>query len=294
MKTERRRDKAITRWAGFFLRAALFFLTVAVLITVRLPGQLRAYAYEVYREAARTNMEFRTRNLPYIEGDHVRVKYQPQDREYAGIVLDAAERFYSPVAQKYGLKSTRKVTVVVYPSREDLNASFGWAANESAMGVYWVGVIRVLSPSSWVEEKDPREMREVFANVGPMAHELTHLAVDYATRGNCPRWFTEGLAQLEEYQLTGFRFTDLSGSDSRRFYPLRDLDRGFDDLADQALAYRESLSAVEYVNSVYGKDKLMEIVSLLGSGRGIGDAVEGALGVSLDKFQQNWRIWSGF
>lgn len=289
-----RREKYRKYWAGFFLRAALFFLTITVLVAVRLPGQVRGIAYEMYREAARANMEFKTRNLPFIEGNHVRVKYRPDDSQYAGMVLEAAERFYGPVAAKYGLNTRQKITVMVYPTREDLNASFGWPANESAMGVYWVGVIRVLSPASWVEGNNLREMEDTFINVGPMAHELTHLAVDYSTRGNCPRWLTEGVAQLEEYRLTGFRFEDHSGPDGGDFYSLREMDSGFDDLPDQALAYRESLSVAEYIDAVYGGEKMLEILRLLGSGRGIGQSVKEALGVDMPSLEQNWRTWSGF
>ncbi len=287
-------EKPKSTWSGFILQATLFFLTLAVLVAVRLPAQVRGYAYEVYREAARANVEFKYRHLPALEGSHVRVIYQQEDRRYAGIVLEAAEKFYRPVAEKYGLKTSRKITVMVYPSKEDLNASFGWPANESAMGVYWVGVIRVLSPASWVEEGDPGYMREVFINSGPMAHELTHLAVDYATRGNCPRWLTEGLAQLEEYRLTGFRFSDQPGAGDGAFYSLAEMDRHFDELPDQALAYRESLSVAEYIDAVYGEDKLLEVLSLLGGGRGIGDSVRKALGVDMAELEQNWRIWSGF
>lgn len=283
-----------TYWAGLLLRAALFFLTLAVVAAVRLPVQVRGYAYELYREAARANVEFKSRNLPSLEGNYVKVKYQESDRMYAGVVLEAAEKFYRPVADKYGLNAGRKVTVMIYPTREELNASFGWSASESAMGVYWVGVIKVLSPASWVEGEDPREIREVFMNTGPMAHELTHLAVDYATRGNCPRWLTEGLAQLEEYRLTGFRFADQAGTGGDRFYSLKEMDRGFDDLPDQALAYREALCVVEYIDAVYGQEKLLDIVSYLGNGRAIGAAVRESLGVDMASLERNWRTWSGF
>ncbi|MFZ5632307.1 MAG: peptidase MA family metallohydrolase [Bacillota bacterium] len=294
MKLPYREEKSKIRWAGFILRAALILLTLAVVAAVRLPAQVRGYTYELYREAAGANMDFRSRHLMVLEGEHVRVKYQETDSNYAGMVLEAAEKFYRPVATKYGLKTGRKVTVVIYPTREELNASFGWPASESAMGVYWAGVIRVLSPASWVNGENPEEIKNTFINVGPMAHELTHLAVDYATRGNCPRWLTEGLAQLEEYRLTGFRFDDLSAAGSGAFYSLKEMDRGFDDLPDQALAYREALSAVEYIDTVHGGDKLMKIISLLGAGRGIGESVKEALGVDLATLEQNWRTWSGF
>lgn len=293
MRTEGKKQKKGIFSAGFLFRAALILLSLALAAAVRLPSQIRGYTYELYREIAGAHMNFRNRDLPSLEGRYVRVVYRVEDAGYAPIVLEASEKFYRPVAEKYGLKSSKKVTVVVYPSREELNASFGWPASESAMGVYWAGVIRVLSPAAWAEGESMEEMRESFINAGPMAHELTHLAVDYATRGNCPRWFTEGLAQFEEHRLTGFRFS-YQRSDSEEFYSLKEMDGSFDDLPDQALAYRESLSAVEYIDSVYGEEKLREIVRLLGSGHGMGQSLKMALGVDQDSFEQNWRTWSGF
>ncbi|MFZ5644951.1 MAG: peptidase MA family metallohydrolase [Bacillota bacterium] len=280
--------------SGFLLKASFVLLTLILAAAVRLPAQIRAFSYEIYRETARVYMNFQTRDLLTLEGDYVRVRYQHKDSDYARIVLETSEKFYHPVADKYRLKSSEKAMVLVYPSKEELNASFGWPASESAMGVYWAGVIRVLSPASWIESKDTEEVRDIFAGVGPMAHELTHLAVDYATRGNCPRWFTEGLAQYEEYKLTGFRFTFREASDEGAFYSLRDMDRGFDDLPDQALAYRESLSAVEYISTVYGEEKLLEIVTALGEGRGMDQSINKVLGIDFATFEQKWRTWSGF
>jgi hypothetical protein len=279
--------------AGFLIRAAFILLTFVLAAVIKLPAQVKGLSYEVYRESAKYYMDYQTRDLGNIEGQHVRVKYQPGDAGYAGIVLDAAERFYLPIAEKYCLQAKGKVTVLVYPSREELNASFGWPASENAMGVYWAGVIRVLSPASWIEGGNPGEIRDAFTNTGPMAHELTHLAVDYATRGNCPRWFTEGLAQLEEYRLTGFRFTQ-DYDPGQSFYSLKDMDGNFDQLPDQALAYRESLSAVEFISSVQGEEKLQALVEALGEGKSMEQSMQAVLGADIPTFEHNWRNWSGF
>lgn len=275
------------------LKIVSLLIALLALLAVRLPEQIRGQVYAAFREAARGGILLRTYDMHTLEGKHFIVKYRSSDSEYAGLVLVSAERFYKPVADKYGFSPGAKIPVIVYPTKKELNASFGWSANESAMGVYWAGSIRILSPAAWVAEKDHGEMMEVFTNSGPMAHELTHLVVDYATRGNCPRWFTEGLAQYEEYRLTGFRFNGGAGG-TGEFYPLAGMDREFDSLPDQSLAYRESLSAVEYIVAVHGEGALHEMIDGLSKGWPVSKVMEDALGVRISEFEQNWRTWAGF
>jgi len=54
------------------------------------------------------------------------------------------------------------------------------------MGVYWSGVIRILSPDEWLDEVPSRGREVLFSQQGPIAHEYIHLLVDYQTRGNYP------------------------------------------------------------------------------------------------------------
>jgi len=287
-----RRKRIKKKIARIFMRVAVVLTALYFLIAVQLPSQLRGYAYEIYREGAKMQMNIQYRGLNVVEGDYVRVKFQEGDRRFASIVLEASEKFYKPIDEKYGLQTGDKITVIIYHRREELNASFDWPASENAMGAYWAGVIRVVSPCAWIEESDHDRMREIFVRYGPMAHELTHMAVDYITRGNCPRWLTEGLAQLEEYRLAGFQNRpDMPDS---VFYSLADMDGHFDELPDQRSAYYESFSVVEYIESVYGEDKLQEILYRLGDGKRIEDAILLVLGKDMETLEQNWRTWSGF
>lgn len=257
-------------------------------IAYSLPGQIRGQAYSVFREFSRVGILLRTHDMNSLESRHFVVRYRPGDARYAGLVLEAAERFYKPVTRRYQAAPGTKIPVIIYPTGSELNASFGWSASESAMGVYWAGTIRVLSPAAWTADEDSSQVRDTFINSGPMAHELTHLAVDYATKGNCPRWLTEGLAQYEEYRLTGFRFDTLP-PEIKDFYPLTSLDRDFDNMTDQSLAYFESLSAVEYIIAEYGEGALDQMLASLGQGATLDGALEDALNVDLTKFEHNWH-----
>ncbi|KNZ69243.1 hypothetical protein Tfer_2189 [Thermincola ferriacetica] len=269
---------------------ALFILFV--IVSVRAPMLSKTYIYSIFRELSKAQMMWKTRSWNQNEGEHFIVRYQSADRDIARLVLDAAENAYIPIRRDFAYAPKDKVLIVVYPTRESLSKSFGWDADESAMGVYWAGVIRVLSPKQWIEADTPEDMKAVFETRGPMAHEFTHLVVDYITRGNYPRWLTEGIALYQEFKIVGdveeeYR-QPISG---KELYPLNVMDRQFDALADQSLAYRQSYEAVRYIVEKHGESKLWEILVRLSMGETINQSFEHALDMNLDEFQSEFADW---
>lgn len=271
----------------------LFLLVVLMLSVVLLKNPVlpKTRVYGFVRELAKIQMQWKTRNWEQMESAHFTARYKPADARVAALVLKTAEESYRPVADKYGYKRTEKNLVVIYPTREDLGRSFGWTADESAMGVYWAGVIRVLSPREWIDTNDPQEMARAFGENGPMAHEFTHLIVDYRTGGNYTRWFTEGIAQYEEYSLTGFKLDREHRLTADRLYLFDQMDSTFDDLPDQSLAYHQSLAAVNYLMEKYGRGKLDEILDALGNGQTLDESFRTALGVDLKQFETDFHSW---
>ena len=269
------------------LAAAVTIL--AALVFSRVPGSIKGHAYGIYREAVKINIMVRTWGWESLESDQFLVRYKSGGEVGAQLVLETAESFYAPVADEYDYQGRGKIPIIVYPSREELNASFGWPASESAMGVYWGGVIRVLSPEVWIPETENKAV--VFTESGPMAHELTHLVVDYIANGNYTRWFTEGVAQYHEYKLTGFLFDEPAGSLGQDLYSLQEMNRGFDALPNQALAYRQSLSAVEYIVKFYGEDNLHRIIRELGRGQNMNEVFGQVLSMDLPEFERKWQLW---
>lgn len=253
----------------------------------------RLLAYSLVREIIRTAAVLETWNWPRMESEHFIIRYSTADGEekMARLVLENAETIYEPVVKAYGYQPNKKILVVVYPTRQALGRTFGWDADESAMGVYWGGVIRVLSPEQWVDDQDTDQLKTVFAKSGPMAHELTHLVVDYLTRGNYTRWLTEGIAQYKEWEVTGFEFDEPDGSINQPLYPLTKMDAEYDNLPNQSLAYRQSLLAVSYIVDKYGEDKINLLMDELGNGLTMDQAFTKVLGVDLTTFEQQWHIW---
>lgn len=265
----------------------IFFLLVAVILW-RSPNLPKAFFYSIIRELSKGQMALKTLYWPELTSEHFVVKYQAGDEAGAKLVFESAEKFYQPVIKELGLQPPGRVRIVVYPSRESLGKSFGWTADESAMGVYWAGSIRVLSPDQWVVAATSEERKQSFDETGPIAHEFAHLLVDYQTRGNYTRWFTEALALYTEYKVTGFRF---QGVFSGQLYPLASMDKNFDNLPDQNLAYRQSFAAIQYLVENYGEDKLPLIMDYLRQGKTLNQAFEEALGVQFDVFEKGFNYW---
>lgn len=278
-----------------FIKVVKILAAAAVLImplVLKISPGVKFYGYGMIRELMKVHTVIGTWNMDKLTSEHFYVKYRPEDRDEAKLVLDTAELFYRPVTGDFGLYPRSRVPLILYSSREEMNKTFGWEANETAMGVYWAGSIRVLSPKAWVGDTDPARVKETFISSGPMAHEFTHLMVDYLTGGNYTRWFTEGVAQYEEYKLTGFEFNDSAGSLRQPLYSMKDLTVGFDNLPNQSLAYRESLTAVRYIVQHYGEKALYEIIKELGAGTEFNQAIYNVTHLDDAQFEAHWQEWA--
>ncbi|HPZ42764.1 MAG TPA: peptidase MA family metallohydrolase [Bacillota bacterium] len=286
-----RNPKSVSGHKGLARKLIAAFLVLLLPILWRIPASARYYCYGAIRELVKIYVVIGSWNMSKLTSEHFFVKYRPGDRAEAELVLETAEKFYQPITEDFGYRPRGRVPIILYSTKQELNQSFGWDASESAMGVYWAGVIRVLSPGAWVAETEASRVREVFVTSGPMAHELTHLMVDYLTGGNYPRWFTEGVAQYEEYKLTGFILSKPEDLLEPPLYSMEELSRDFDNLADQTRAYSQSLAVVQYIVSQYGEEALAGLIKELGFGCSFSQAAEKVLQLDEAQFEARWQAW---
>jgi len=270
-----------------FLKIVAAVLTLVAACGIKIPAEARGFAYGFIQEIYKMHTLYGVRHLSAINGKHFVVKYDPVNESTAPLVLESAERAYNQLAKKYSYFN-RPIPVIMYSSRQALNVRFGWPASESAMGAYWEGVIHVLAPEVWIPEGE--KIDDYFMANGPMAHEITHLFVDNITRGNVPRWFTEGLAQYEENKLTGFKFREPADLLSRH-YDFEEMDRNFDRLTDQQVAYSQSFLAVAYLVDRYGENSVRQILDTLAAGKNFDAGLKEITGVHLKEFTSNWEDW---
>ncbi len=267
----------------------LVTLILVALFAISVLRPQQRWLYPLVRMAAYTKMDMQTNTMLSKETEHFIIRYTPDDEQSVAIVSTAAEEAYSHVVKSFQYSLKRKPLIIIYPTKQDMTKLMGQLGSEGAMGVYWGGVIQVLSPKAWLKSD---KLDQDYITNGPMVHELTHLVFDYMTNGNYPRWFTEGLAQYQEYKAYNFEWITANNDLTRKIYSMEELDKSFDDLPNQSLAYRESLAAVRFIAEVYGEESLRLIIKSLQAGNSLPKSINTILGISYGEYAQSWPEWA--
>jgi len=269
--------------------ALMIVIIVVVISLFSMPFRAQMWVYPLARQAVQLKEEYETRDMLLYETQHFKIKYMQSDADTVEMIATAAEAAYVPVTQELGYAPSGKALLVVQPNKSQLRKAFGWSGNESAMGVYWGGVIQLLSPHAWLKEG---ATVDEFIHSGPMVHEYTHLVFDYLTNGNYPRWFTEGLAQSVEFDVNQYEWHTPTNKLDGTLYTMAELDRDFDTLPNQSLAYRQSLAAVRYIREVYGKDKLSAMIVGLQKGQSMEGIISKTLNMDYATFEKASQQWA--
>jgi tetratricopeptide (TPR) repeat protein len=180
-------------------------------------------------------------------------------------ILDHLEAQFAELTSRYNVYPASVIIVTLY-SREDfrdVTQSPDW------VGGLFDGQIRI--PIGGLTRLTD-EARSVFT------HELTHCVVFHKTRGNCPKWLQEGIAQWQE------------GKSGR--HDQRDLVKKYASATPADLeaefSYPLSLSLIERFMRVYSLSQLLDLLEALGRGSDIDSAFQSATGQGLGEFEAAW------
>lgn len=255
------------------LKIVVLVLILALIICWILPNQVfswREFVYKLFQQGIQLVLNYQTKNYETLASANFILKYTQKDEELAPLVLTLADDYLIQIEDILGFAlKVQSIPLVLYSEEDALNRSFGCSGDKSAVGVYWAGTIRLVSPRAWSEHvpENDTDLWELFQKEGPLAHELTHLFVDEATKGNYPRWLTEGLAQYVEEKITGFRLSRPVLVSRKEFYSFTALERDFDRQPDQLKAYWQSLEAVHGLLEEYGMEHLKNLLAEMRQGR---------------------------
>jgi hypothetical protein len=193
-------------------------------------------------------------------------------------VLDALTAAHAEYTRRFGFRPDEPLSVIL-----ETEAAFqdervpDWAAgvNDGAIHVAVRGL----------DKPTPRLL-------AVLRHELAHSFVAARTRGNCPTWLHEGIAQWLEGGDPGREDAVVAAAlREGRVLPLLTLEAPFQTLppTDVTLAYAESLSAVGHILRRRGEAGVVRLMSALGDGFPSEEALPVALALSYPEFQKSWE-----
>jgi hypothetical protein len=154
---------------------------------------------------------------------------------------------------------------------------WGIAAAEAERGLIFLKSPRIYQPG--------KNLRSI------VIHELSHVVMGNAVRGaSVPRWFEEGFALYNSGESGTSDAVQLSGSLlTNQLLTLREID---DVLMFQrekaALAYREALSAIEYLVEKHGAESIAGLTQALSNGESMEESIRQVTGLSMNAFENEW------
>jgi Peptidase MA superfamily len=219
-------------------------------------------------------------------GSIVRVHWYNGDDAFGARALAIGEKGIANASALLGVTETAPVDFFIYDSTAPFYDALGPGTRENVGG------------------EANSEIRTLFALITPdeinaawvgtvIPHELTHLVFNTATANpyhGPPRWLNEGLAVYESEGYTpSWRSTVEGAVSSGAIIPLDGLTGQFPTTADQfALAYGESVSAVDFMIRTYGQQALVSLVRSYARGVSDDEAFKAALGLDTSGFNGAW------
>jgi tetratricopeptide (TPR) repeat protein len=192
------------------------------------------------------------------------------------------------MVKKYGFTPKNPVQIEVYPEREHFSVRTAGLPSIGPAGVCFGRVITAVSP------------KKESSNWGLVLwHELGHVFAIQLSKNHVPRWFTEGLSEYETIVTRPEWHRDLDpqlwlGLKSNKLPKVADMNRAFTHAKSQSdvvVAYYASSQMIVYIAEKYGFPKIVEMLKLWGEGKKSVDVVKGALGVSADQLDTDFRAW---
>ena len=215
-----------------------------------------------------------------VSHPHFLIRYDGQVNEAIGRIMAAAleeEYFELTRALRFTPRSPLKATLYTNQEFLDVTHAPAWASGLND------GEIKI--PVEGLTEMTPK-LRRV------LRHELTHSFVNAMTSGNCPSWFHEGVAQLQEGSDRIDPYPRLRAAQAEGgILPLWSLEGPLLNFSKEKalLAYSEALAATEYLEARKGRAGLLRILQLLSERHTMNDALKKVVGLDYQELQTAWE-----
>ena len=237
------------------------------------PSEEIAAALEKVERDRDTESEFR-------EGQtsHFNVHYQGSATpQLAADILRTLEEHFRSLQSQLRFTPAESIAVVLYTQEtfRDITRAPGWATalNDGRIRVPVQGLNTVTDELSHV-----------------LMHELTHSFVRQKTRGRCPQWLNEGLAQWMEGRRSDVSAQPLLAVYDRQSYiPLHHLEGQWSGLSGTTAgyAYAWSLAAIESIIATSGMYALEAFFEHFGNDSAVEPALRESLHITYADLERN-------
>jgi len=203
---------------------------------------------------------------------------------FAEEIMLVAQQALARLAEDTGAYLKKPVKLFIYAGTEDLQESMIFP-QEWTGGVAYTryGTIAIgIAPYnlSWGK--------------GAIAHELTHLVIHQMTLNpytGLPTWLDEGLAMYAEGALGAELTVYLERAITENsLISVRSLSSPFSAYAEESyLSYAQSYSLVEFLITVYGQGKMLELLNTFKEGSSYDGALEEVYDFGMDGLDTLWK-----
>ncbi|HEY7133077.1 MAG TPA: peptidase MA family metallohydrolase [Candidatus Limnocylindrales bacterium] len=221
-----------------------------------------------------------------VTGDVVRVHWVEGGQAFGERALRIGDQAVKQAASLLGVTESDPIDFFIYADQDAFYQALGPATRENVGGQAHPDIrtlFALITPAdidaSWVESVVP--------------HELTHVVFQTAVDNpyhDPPHWLNEGLAV---YLSDGYRDSDRrqleAAAKDGSIMPLDGLAGAFPTSQDRFFqAYAESVSAVDRIVRVNGREALVKLIRSYHDGVSDDEAFQAALGVDLAGFERDW------
>lgn len=221
-----------------------------------------------------------------VSNDEVIVQYDEPLRAAANEVIRLYPSLRHELESTFKSRITFRPTVILLKERE----RFKQLVRNDLVVAVAIGRDNLIIIDNSKMKKNPFTLEET------LKHELCHLLLHHYTSGSrLPRWLNEGISQWASggiSEMIAAENKDLlkQAALSGRFIPIETLAGRFPaDETSLALAYQESRSIVEFIDSEFGSAAILKILNHLKEGEDADDAVRMGLSVTTAELEERWH-----
>jgi len=219
-----------------------------------------------------------------LKDDSATLFWYSGDESFAQELMDVVPDTLNMLANDTGAQLEQPVKIYIYANSQDLREAMVYP-QEWTGGVAFTeyGIIAIgvnIDNLTWGKSA--------------LAHELTHLVtyqMTYNPYGDMPTWLNEGLSMYAEGDLRDDLLSALNQAISEdNLISVRSLSGSFPAKIEEAsLYYAQSYSLVDFLIHEYGKDKMLQLLSVFKEGSSYDDALLEIYGFDMDGLDDLWR-----